>query len=200
MTLKFIHPQDIEKKAIEFLSQYHRNGTIPIPIEDIIEIELKIKIIPSPGLLSRFGIDAFSTRDFEEIYIDERQFFEIENRARFTLAHEIGHYVLHRQFISKSPKFKNLDQWKDFVLSDIKRDPLETQANIFAGFLLMPTHPLAREYEKAKSNLQKTKVFQEKFPDDQTLTPYLAKPISKIFKVSEPSCELRIKNWLNSKR
>lgn len=200
MILNFIPPQDIEKKTITFLSQYHRDGSIPIPIEDIIEIKLKIKIIPSLNLLSRFGIDAFSTRDFKEIYIDNNQFFEIENRARFTLAHEIGHFILHHDFIKKSPKFKNIDQWKNFVLEDVKREPLETQANIFAGFLLMPTSDLERAYENAKLDLQERKVFPKKLPDDQILTPYLAKPISKIFKVSEQSCELRIKNWLSSKR
>lgn len=112
-------------------------------------------------LLSRFGIDAFSTSDFKEIYIDSKQFFEIENRARFTLAHELGHYVLHHDFIKNSQKFKNINQWIKFVLEDVKREPLETQANIFAGFLLMPTRDLAREFEKAKSSLQKNS-FPEK--------------------------------------
>lgn len=43
VSLNFIPPEDIEKKTIAFLSQYHRNGSIPIPIEEIIEIKLKNK-------------------------------------------------------------------------------------------------------------------------------------------------------------
>ncbi len=90
----FISPQDIEKEAIKFLNLYHPESSIPVPIEEIVEIKLKIQIIPSPRLRRDYGIDGFSTQNFKEIHIDHNQFFDMENRVRFTLAREIGHYEL----------------------------------------------------------------------------------------------------------
>lgn len=196
MQAAFIPPAEIEREAIKFLQKYHPDGSIPIPIEEIIEIELKIKIIPSPGL-SKSGIDAFSLHDFSEIYIDERQFFYSENRAHFTLAHEVGHFVLHKKFVD-SVKFGSLIDWKKFIVSDLKRDPLETQANMFAGFLLLPTYNLQIEFDKAKQELSAHPEFSRReIPEDSILAPFLAKSISRLFQVSERCAELRIRNWLN---
>ncbi len=195
---EFIPQQEIEETAKQFLLEHHPSGSIPIPIEDIVEIKLGIKVIPSQGLL-KYGIDAFLTHDFKEIYIDEMQYFELENRARFTFAHELGHYCLHKKYFEEAV-FSSVGEWADFILTDIRRDPLETQANIFASYVLLPTVSLELEFEKAKAELAKHEGFSSgDLPDDQTLAPYLAKPISRIFKVSEDCATLRIKNWLNSK-
>lgn len=70
MTIDFIPQKELEKAANQFLSEHHPDGSIPIPIEEIVEIKLGIKLIPAPGLL-RLGIDAFLTHDFKEIYIDQ---------------------------------------------------------------------------------------------------------------------------------
>jgi len=200
VTSDFIPQKEIEKAAIRFLKEHHPDGSIPIPIDEIVEIKLKIKVVPSPGLLRNHGIDAFSTPDFKEIYIDHMQFTESENRARFTLAHEVGHYFLHGSFIKEQATFTDLDEWRNFVIRDIRRDPLETQANMFAAFLLLPTDSLAKEYQESKSELAKNEGFGGALPDDRTLAPYLAKPISRKFKVSERCAELRIGNWLNSRQ
>lgn len=52
------------------------------------------------------------------------------NRQRFTIAHEIGHYMLHRDHSS----------FEDGLLfrKDANKNPQETEANQFASFLLMP--------------------------------------------------------------
>lgn len=51
-------------------------------------------------------------------------------RRRFTLAHEIGHYVLHRQYGYFRDMLKTLGDYSD--------DTEEMEANTFAGALLMP--------------------------------------------------------------
>ncbi len=196
---EFIPQQEIEETAKQFLLEHHPDGSIPIPIEEIVEIKLGIKVIPAPGLL-RHGMDAFLTHDFKELYIDRNQYFELENRARFTFAHEMGHYCLHKHFFEEAV-FPSTKKWTEFVLDDIRRDPLETQANIFASYVLLPASSLGVEYEEAKAELAKHEIFSSgRLPDDQTLVPYLAKPISRKFKVSEECAALRMKNWLNSKR
>lgn len=54
------------------------------------------------------------------------------NRQRFTLAHEIGHYCLHR-----SQKDRFVDE---VFFRDETRSPMEMEANRFAAELLMPEH------------------------------------------------------------
>lgn len=199
MSPGFIPAEEIESASIDFLLQHHPDGSIPIPIDEIIEFKLKIKIIPIQNL-GAFRIDGFSNHEFTEIHIDDNQFSNSENRARFTLAHEIGHLVLHKPYVD-SQIFKNEIEWKKFVLNDLRRDPLEIQANMFASFLLIPTKDLeveyAKEYSSAKAEWAERKECEGiPFPEESQLVPYIAKPISRIFKVSEQSAEIRIRNWL----
>ena len=54
------------------------------------------------------------------------------NRQRFTLAHELGHYFLHKE---------EQANWSDkytFTRADEKSDPMEWEANRFAAEFLMP--------------------------------------------------------------
>ncbi len=194
MSPGFIPAEEIESAAKAFLLEHHPDGSIPVPIDEIIEIKLKIRIIPIPRLGS-FGIDGFFNHGFTEIHIDEYQFSNSENRARFTLAHEIGHLVLHKSYV-ESQKFKNEEEWKKFIVNDLRRDPLEIQANMFAGFLLLPTKDLEKEYASIKEELAKHEEFKDILPSDSQLAPYIAKPISRIFNVSERCAEIRINNWL----
>jgi len=70
-------------------------------------------------------------------------------RQRFTLAHELGHYILHKQ--SKSEVFID----KDFIVKYRSQKPYtavemkqEQEANVFAATLLMPEHMLRAELTK----------------------------------------------------
>lgn len=53
-----------------------------------------------------------------------------EKRQRFTLAHELGHYILHKE---KNSEFKDAVFFRNEVL-----DSMEYKANEFASELLMP--------------------------------------------------------------
>ncbi|MEZ4873210.1 MAG: ImmA/IrrE family metallo-endopeptidase [Bdellovibrionales bacterium] len=199
MIRSFIPPSEIEVATQEFLNEHHPEKTIPIPVEDIIEINLGINIVPTPGMMDSFGIDAMFAHDFSQINIDEHQFNSVETRARFTLAHELGHYVLHRQYVEEQ-KFEDTDQWKKFVLSDLHREPLETQANMFASTLLMPTDHVESQFEAAKQVLAKNPTFANgKLPDDVTLAPYLAKDMARAFNVSEETATWRVERWLKTR-
>lgn len=45
--------EDLRKKADEFLRTYNPSGTIPVPIEEIVEFEFNINIGPALGLRYR---------------------------------------------------------------------------------------------------------------------------------------------------
>lgn len=64
-------------------------------------------------------------------------------RWRFTLAHEIGHYIFHRGFMLKNLVDEHADVINNYAILDFKASSntfrkLEWQANMFANSLLMP--------------------------------------------------------------
>ena len=86
----------IDKIARNFLQKHHPKDTYPIPIEKIIEFQLKLDIIPIPGLHKVFDIDGFLSSDRTGISVDDGIYHSRIGRYRFTLAHEIGHFILHK--------------------------------------------------------------------------------------------------------
>ena len=86
----------IEKKAEMFRNKFW-NNTIPVDIENIIDVKLKIFVVPVPEFLNLVSIDALITSDWKSIYVDRDEYLDERrhNRLRFSLSHEIGHLVLH---------------------------------------------------------------------------------------------------------
>ncbi len=197
---KFLPPPEIEAAAEEFLRKHNPDRTIPIPIEEILDLQLRINIIPVPGLFNH-SIDAFLSVDLKNLYVDQDHLERRINRARFTLAHEAGHLSLHSAYLL-SQKIESVENWKRIVLGQGSgRDSMETQANMFAGFLLMPTAHLEQEFEKIKADLRKHPDFKDRaLPDDVLLAPYAAINIAKFFDVSDDAAQYRLMNWINSKK
>lgn len=106
-----------------------------------------------------------------------------KNRMRFTIAHEIGHYVLHRHekdlFIDKNATFfrKSKISPKDRIQ--------EREANAFAAAILMPKHILERQ-------IQNLNLFED-LSDDQEETNCIEQ-LAKKFKVSKTAMTYRISN------
>jgi hypothetical protein len=134
---------DLRGEADKFLAQYHPAGTIPVPIEQIVEFQFRIDIVPTPGLHQLLETDGFITSDLREIWVDQFVYDSRPGRYRFTLAHEIGHVMLHRA-VFQSRSFSTIDGWKAFVNSipDKEHSWLEYQAYAFAGLILAPRGPL----------------------------------------------------------
>jgi hypothetical protein len=95
---------EINLAAIGFLKDHPNQSSIPVDIEGIVD-ELRMDIIPLPGLktISRqagLDADAFISSDFSSITVDQFILERRINRYRFTLAHELGHMVLHSEYYS----------------------------------------------------------------------------------------------------
>lgn len=56
-------------------------------------------------------------------------------RQRFTIAHELGHYILHKKFVENKKKYTVLLRKP---LKDLDYSPEEKEANCFAATLLVP--------------------------------------------------------------
>lgn len=135
--------EDLRRRADAFLAQYHPAGTIPVPIEEIIEFEIGCDIVPTPGLHQLLEVDGFITSDLREIWVDQFVYDSRPGRYRFTLAHEIGHSILHAD-IFQHQSFQSIAEWKAFVNSipDKEHSWLEYQAYAFAGLVLAPAAAL----------------------------------------------------------
>lgn len=142
--------EQIKNVAQRFLEKYHPKLTIPIPVEEIVELQLKVKISTIPNLKSECDIDGFINSDFTEITLDDNVFNLYEERARFTIAHEIGHKLLHTK-IYESCEIKTKEDYLNFQNSLTHEDQkwLEIQAHIFAACVLVPTEKLKEEIQAA---------------------------------------------------
>jgi len=91
----YLNYEDVREHARIFLEKYHPLLQLPIPIEWIIESDLGLHIHPFPNLYRIFGQSGFLGRERKVIYIDEYQYDNFVEKYRFSLAHEVGHFVMH---------------------------------------------------------------------------------------------------------
>lgn len=72
-------------------------------------------------------------------------------RSNFTIAHEIGHIVLHKNILERY--YQSSSDIQTFAPSDSAISKLEVQANLFASSLLLPKTIFLTEFARRMSNL-----------------------------------------------
>lgn len=107
-----------------------KNGTAGIDVKKIAEC-LGIRVIEYPFSENISGL--FFKKD-SQIFLGVNQNHP-NNRKRFTIAHEIGHYLLHSKDILHYD-LEELDKVYFRAKSILSRE--ETEANFFAAEILMP--------------------------------------------------------------
>ena len=149
----YLHEKQIEAEAELLLAEYaEKIGPItapPVPIEQIAEVLLQLtlefkdmkQLFPSADVHGaiwfadgKIGIE----QELEPLASPSRQ-----GRYHFTLAHEVGHWRLHRAHYKRRPAermfFEDRTPQPDVVCrSSERKKPVEWQADNFAGCLLMP--------------------------------------------------------------
>lgn len=135
--------------ANQFLSDYHPSLELPIPIEEIAESKLGLTITQEMNLKKDYDVDGFLTSDLTTIFIDFDLYMKHENRTRLTIAHEIGHLIIHGKLFQdlNINSTKELNNMIDQVTDEDYRW-LEYQAYSFAGQVLVPKQLLFKELEK----------------------------------------------------
>ena len=137
--IPYLSKNEIAKKAEEVLEECW-DDTFPVDVEAICD-DLGIGILPIDGLSRTFRVDAFISSNFKSIYVDSREFGRNSHRYRFSVAHELGHYVLHKKYCPE-----NVDDLKEWfkIFRRFINNYAEFQANYFAGSLLVPEKELAQ--------------------------------------------------------
>ncbi len=147
--------EDINKRAEDFLKEYRRNEVLPVDIEAIAEFDLGLNIFPFPNLQETFDVEGFISGDLNVIYVDEFIYYQRPARYRFTLAHEIGHYVFHSDLIASFHP-RSITDWSRFILAvdEETYDWLEWQAYTFAAAILVPRVSLKQNFRRELRSLQ----------------------------------------------
>ncbi|MCK4505367.1 MAG: ImmA/IrrE family metallo-endopeptidase [Candidatus Aegiribacteria sp.] len=149
VSIEYFDLSVIATHAKDLLIRTSRENEIPVDIEMIVESDLGIRPIPVHGLMDRFNIDGFTSSDFTSIYVDQDIFWKSEQRYRFTLAHEVGHCIMHREVLSET-EIKTLEDWIAFYsnMNEWTRGRFEFQGNAFAGMLLVPSNHLLKSFNE----------------------------------------------------
>ncbi|MBP1770566.1 MAG: hypothetical protein H6P96_1184 [Candidatus Aminicenantes bacterium] len=186
----------VREKADEFRARHvDPVDLLPVPIIEIVEIELRLTPIPVFRLLEEVDIDGFLTKDLKSICIDQDVYENPrkENRLRFTFAHEVGHLVLHEKEIQLC-RFRTSTDWMRFR-DDFEEEDLlwfEQQAYEFAGRLLVPRRPLIEEIERLTPKIEDFR--RRGGSDDEQIIQAISRSVCKRFAVSADVVARRIKS------
>ena len=150
LPIQYLSYNDLRGFADSFLARFHPSRTIPIPIEEIVDLQLQIDIIPLPGLRQAHDTEAFITSDMSAIYVDDYVYSSHPNRYRFSLAHEVAHAVMHQK-VFRELAFTDLAGWlrSQQAVSAEAHGWLEWQAYAFAGLVLVPPDALRTQFDGA---------------------------------------------------
>jgi Zn-dependent peptidase ImmA (M78 family) len=144
---------EIGKAAADFRNMYWKEKSYPIDMEMLITKGLGLDIIPETHIDELTKTDAYLQSDCTAIVIDMQQYMDEQDRyasrLRFAMAHEVGHYILHRQ-IYKSLVIESIEHYVQFIKNTPEQEykAFEWQANEFAGSLLVPRSMLRIEIQK----------------------------------------------------
>ncbi len=122
----------------------------PIPVEDIIERSLGVRLF-FDDLEEKLGVKDVLGATYVEsklICINEKLFEHgSEGRLVFTCAHEAGHWVLHRQYAKARVRGDAKSEVIACRIRDAKK-PIEWQADHFGACLLMPEKEIRETFQK----------------------------------------------------
>jgi Zn-dependent peptidase ImmA (M78 family) len=200
LKVAYVSDEAIEKDAQALLADYARErGTpieAPIPIDDIIEKHLKIGIefddthrlfkVPRSGIGLNPDILGAIFFDQKRIVIDEsldpNENPAMEGRYRYTAAHEVGHWCLHRGLFGKDPAqaalFPGPGTPAVICRSSQAKERVEWQADFYASCLLMPRKLVMAAWD-------------EMFPDRKP------RVIAPVIPIEHPFVEIaRIECWI----
>jgi len=207
--MKEIKPKRLTWEKVRSIVEEFRNehvdpvDTIPVPIHRIIEFKLGLEIEPIFGLKDKVDTEGFLQSNLSTISVDSKTYLDDRYKFRLncTLAHEIGHLILHADQYEKM----NFSSEKDFMefqhtVDEVSLQWFERQANEFAGRLLVPIDNLrelvSEQEEYCKQFMEKLSNSDEDLSEKEIeffVIDALASKIYKRFEVSKEVVKKRIR-------
>lgn len=141
-------------------------------------------------------MDAYLRSNLSGIVIDHDCYMQdkFANRLRFSLAHELGHYFLHKDVYS-SLTLESIEDWKDFILNvpEAEYENFEWQANEFAGRFLVPYDKLKLKVEESLEIIRRSDLLEYLQQDPDAVLSRVSPFLRRTFGVSEQVIVLRVK-------
>jgi Zn-dependent peptidase ImmA (M78 family) len=198
-------------------AKYGLVSKAPIPVDEILNVHLKVTLDfdDLPKLL-RVNSDVFGATWIEQQQVIIDQSLDPTNnperigRYNFTVAHETGHWQLHRPFLLKDINQKLLFEQAHTAAivcrSSEAKEPIEWQADFFAACLLMPKDILTEAW-RARYGDQKLTLgeIQQRMriknvarvatneTDDKIIEAFV-RPLAREFGVSPIAMRIRVEN------
>ncbi|MCX6553511.1 MAG: ImmA/IrrE family metallo-endopeptidase [Candidatus Aminicenantes bacterium] len=189
----FIRREEAWRMADQTREKHWPSGELPIEVE-LLLWPLGLKLVPYPALKEAGDVDALLLGDLKTIIVDSQDYNNdrMQNRIRFSIAHELGHFILHRDLF-KGIFYTSVNAWIKFMqkIPDDQYAFVEQQAYEFAGRLLVPHERLEKEFQQLIQKAKNAKFFDWDKTGDSALG-YIATPISRIFGVSSDVIEKRL--------
>lgn len=198
LLVKYLEESEIEKLCEGLLSEIgYSFGEVPLDdLCSLLKDKHGLKVVETldlpQGVLGQILFESL------EILINEEH--ENEARKRFTLAHELGHFLLgHSQYMSGEKCHEsslNIEQPNEVGIKDVMR--MEWQANQFASCLLLPKNQFIETFKTvAERNGLSNRGFGVLYLDDQRCNQAayynVTSPLMKRFKVSRQAIKIRLK-------
>lgn len=164
--------REIERLADETRKNAYKAGVeceFPFHAENTVEFLFNYRL----KLGEEMPIGTLGYTDFENRIVGISNNSYNDGSHRFTVAHEIGHIVMHAEVVQAEQKLKSLF---DRPLGPVQNQQMETQANKFAAALLMPAAEMILRFEPLLE--------RNGYVD--------ARDVAQMFGVSVQSAELRL--------
>ncbi|MCX5671752.1 MAG: ImmA/IrrE family metallo-endopeptidase [Planctomycetota bacterium] len=207
----FLPEKRIEQEAALLLAEYGQAcGEVagpPVPIDEIIELHLGLTF-EFKDMQTLFGhADVHGALWLKERLVgvdtslDPAVHPRRKGRYHYTLAHEAGHWRLHRAHYVEDPNqgalFAGGLGKPAYVCRSSDKRPVEWQADRFASHLLMPHDMVLASWREWRGDL--AAVFLDELEKDDAETPEEAlkrfcRPLADRFQVSGEAMRIRLEN------
>ena len=190
------NPKDRIWHEADHLRAAHPAGrSLPVKVLDLAEFDLGLDLVPADGLREQLDIEALLMGDLRSILVDRHAFMSprLEYRLRFSVAHEIGHLILHRD-IYGGLKHATAREWFDYIsaIPDVEYGWVEWQAYEFAGRLLVPPGALREAFQTAVQTAE-TAGYTDWLAAEEAALDYIATRVAPKFGVSAEVISKRLR-------
>jgi hypothetical protein len=211
-TVPFLPEKHIEEEAELLIAEYERDRkpvtAPPVPVEQIMEAQLQLTV-EIDDLRTMFeSDDVLGAIWFKDALVKVDQSLDphvrpaMLGRFRFTLAHEAGHWRLHRKHYQENPAQAHLFGGRGapaFVCRSSEKPPVEWQADTYAGYLLMPKRLLVAAWQEWRAGLDPVVLDSlppapaniQRHADDVRMEQF-CRPLAEKFEVSAEAMRIRL--------
>ena len=195
LAVDYLEKEHIENIAEEIHSEKNIKD-FPFEVELFLYERFKYRVFPSPRLEAGCKIDTALVACKQILRIDETIYNKQPKRANFSIAHEVGHLILHKNIIAMMVEaLKSAEKTDDYasIINFLPRNQYrraEWQADYFGGALLAPRRILEKELIKLIEERKSKYISEEEIDDEDRDIIY--HDLAKLFDITKPAITVRI--------